>query len=328
MKERLYCIFDKSEQYAVRLADYINRRHLMPGQVAVYTSENALLRDMDKYEIELLMLADNVGDELLQSVNARIVVYLTDENIDGNCVNPYQSADHLVKEVMSYMPGLDVIRNTTNKKSMLNCIYSPAGKCFKTTLTLMLALWFSRKGRSLYLNLEQFSGLGNILSDREGGLSEALYQFKAGKRAASGKIISCTGQLQGMDYFYPVTCAEDISELQEKEFLDFLNLIVESGVYDFIWIDIGTVYSRPWRLMEICDRIFMPLPQDYVGLQKVREMENYLAVSGRSELLSRIEKLSIPFDEQCLNKEISLEYLNRPQNGVLAERIMEGKACG
>ena len=328
MKERIYCIYDNSEQYALRLADYINRRHLMPGQVVVYTSEDALIRDADKYEVEVLMLVNRVSSQILQSINAQTVVYLTDEYTEGNYVNPYQSANHLVKEVMSYMSGIGVSRNTVNKKGMINCIYSPAGKCFKTTIALMLALWSSHKGRSLYINLEQFAGLGNILSDREGGLSEALYQYRASGRAAVGRIISCTGQLQGMDYFYPVTCAEDISELQEKDFMEFINLIIEAGIYDFIWIDIGTVYSRPWRMMEICDRIFLPNAQDYVGLQKVREMENYLVASGRSELLSRIEKLSIQFDEECWNKEISLEYINNSKNRVIADKILEGENCG
>lgn len=80
--------------------------------------------------------------------------------------------------------------------------------------------------------------------------------------------------------------------------------------------------------MEICDRIFLPNAQDYVGLQKVREMENYLVASGRSELLSRIEKLSIPFDEECWNKEISLEYINNSKNRVIADKILEGENCG
>lgn len=327
MKEKMYCIFDKSEKYAMRLADYINSRHLMPGHVNVYTSENALVRDADRYEVVLLMLVNNVDNEVLENVRPQITVYLTDEIRDKNYVNPYQSADHLVKEIMSYMSGIEGIKNSSNRKCTINSVYSPAGKCFKTTISLMLALWSSRNCRSLYINLEQFSGLGKILSDKEGGLSEALYHFKINGKHSIGKVISCSGQIQGMDYFYPVTCAEDISELQEQEFMEFLNLIAESGVYNYIWIDIGTVYNRPWRLMEICDRIIMPEAKDYMGQQKVTEMENYLVASKRTELLERIEKISMPYIEDAWNREISLEYLNQPGNGKFINKILEGNGC-
>ena len=328
MKEKMYCIYDQSEKYALRLADYINSRHLMPGQVAVYTSEDALVRDSDRYEVELLMLVNCVDSEVLEHVGPLVTVYLTDEFMDGNYVNPYQSADHLVKDVMSYMSGIGAVKTSSDRKTMINCIYSPAGKCFKTTLALMLALWSSRNGRSLYINLEQFSGLRDILSDKEGGLSEALYQFKINGKLAAGNIISCTGQIQGMDYFYPVTCAEDISELQDTEFMDFLNLIMEAEVYEYIWIDVGAIYNRPWRLMEICDRIFMPEAQDSVGKQKEMEMENYLVVSGRTALFERIEKISIPYDEEIWGRKISLEYLKRPENGKFVNRILEASQCG
>lgn len=328
MKEKMYCIFDKSEKYALRLADYINSRHLMPGQVTVYTSENALMRDADQSEVELLMLVNCVDSEVLDKVSPQITVYLTDEVTDEKYVNPYQSADHLVKEIMSYMSGIGGMQTSLNRKCTINSIYSPAGKCFKTTFALMLALWSSHNCRSLYINLEQFSGLGKVLSDKEGGLSEALYHFKANGKQAIGKIISCTGQIQGMDYFYPVTCAEDISELQEKEFMELLNLIAESGVYNCIWIDIGAVYSRPWRLMEISDRILMPAAQDYMGQQKVTEMENYLIASGRTELLGRMEKISIPYIEEIWNREISFEYLNQPENGRFINKILEENSCG
>lgn len=323
MREKVCCIYSSDEAFAVKLADYINSRHLLPLQVLVYTRKEAMLNSVSNYETELL-IADGDCEESWFKDISDTVVFLNDGYEDfENSIARYQPADKLVKKVMAHMTGFEN-RPTGNRKAELGCIYSPATKCFKTTLALSMGLWSAKMGKSLFINLEQFAGLNNILSPEAGGLSQALYYFKAQGRQGLGKIISCTDQLMGMDYFYPVTCGEDIGELDNKEFIDFLNMLVESDNYDHIWIDVGNVYGNPWRLMEICDRVFMPEPLDYIGRRKVSQMENYLAASGRGELLSRFTKVYTPYDEKISGYDISCEMLLRPEWGAYVNKLIGG----
>lgn len=332
MKEKICCIYDENEKYALKLAEYINSHHIMPFKALVYTSKGSLQKCTDKYDIELFIVSGTLTKEEIFTISAGTVVVLFDKgtefNTDFNYVSKYQPADHLVKEVMSYMSGFSKRNEMDTNTTQVCCVYSPATKCFKTTLALGLALNSAVRGRSLYMSLEQFSGLGKFLSSKEGGLSEALYCFKSGGADSVGKVISCTGQLSGMDYFYPVTCAEDISEMQEKEFLEFLNMIIDSGIYRYIWIDVGCVYNRPWRLMEISDRVFMPNPLDYVGVNKVAEMENYLMVSGREELLSKIEKVDVSYDESVAGYDITVELLQKRFMTELVRKLLEVNCNG
>ena len=332
MKEKICCIYDDNEKYALKLAEYINSHHVMPFKALVYTSKEALKKCVEKYDIELLVVSGVLTKEEISNISAGTVVVLYDtkseSNVDYNHVCKYQPADHLVKEIMSYMSGFTKRDEMNMNTTQVCCVYSPATKCFKTTITLGLALYCASKGRSLYLSLEQFSGLGKLLSPKEGGLSEALYCFKSGGVNSVGKVISCTGQLSGMDYFYPVTCAEDISEMQEKEFLEFLNMIINSGIYRYIWIDVGCVYNSPWRLMEISDRIIMPNAIDYMSSNKISEMENYLMVSGREELLAKIEKIDVDYDESVAGYDITIELLKKRFMTELARKLLEEKVNG
>lgn len=332
MKEKICCIYDDNEKYALKLSEYINSHHALPVKALVYTSKEALKKCAEKYDIELLVVSGALTkEEILNSgAGTAVVLYDTKTEADNefNYVCKYQPADHLVKEIMSYMSGFTKRNEVNTTATQVCCVYSPATKCFKTTITLGLALYSASKGRSLYLSLEQFSGLSKLLSSKEGGLSEALYCFKTGGVNSVGKIISCTGQLSGMDYFYPVTCAEDISEMQEKEFLEFLNMIINAGIYKYIWIDVGCVYNRPWRLMEISDRVIMPKAIDYMGVNKIAEMENYLMVSGREELLAKIEKTDVEYDENAAGYDITIELLQKRFMTELARKLLEVNANG
>lgn len=327
MKEKVCCIYSSDEVFAVKLADYINCRHLLPLQVVVYTQEEAIINSTKSCEIELLIVDGEDKKEWPKSLS-ETVVYLNEGYEDTNAsIARYQSADKLVKKIMAHMTGFEN-RMVGNKRAKLGCIYSPASKCFKTTLALSLGLWSAKKGKSLFINLEQFAGLNNVLSPEAGGLSQALYYFKASNREALGKIISCTGELLGMEYFYPVTCGEDIGELDSKEFIEFINLLVESERYDYIWIDVGNVYGNPWRLMEVCDRVFLTEPLDYIDRRKVTQMENYLMASGRGELLSRFNKIAIPFEESVSGYDISCETLLKPERGALITELIGGMDNG
>ena len=306
MREKICCIWSEDEEYAVRLADYINGKNLMPYKVMVFTDEQALFDSKKTYDIKLLIIDGEVcwGEDF----ECETVVYLG-EIADENRVGRYQPADRLAKEIISFMSGYIVRASKEEKSISINCIYSPATKCFKTTLALGLGLWSAKKERSLFINLEEFAGLDETIFKNKGGLSQALYYFKSVGASAIGKILSCTEQICGLDYFSPVNCPEDISELTEKELVAFIGVIANSGLYQSIWIDIGNSCSMPWGVMENADRIIVPKPLDFVGRKKLSQFENYLVASGRTELISKVEKVDVPYDEHIAGYSINPEWI-------------------
>ena len=323
MREKVGCIYSSDETFAVKLAEYINSRHLLSLQVIVYTQKEAALKSVEHYETEILIADVQEELEWFKDITDTIVYLNNGYEDTENSIAKYQSADKLVKKIMARMTGFRTCA-TGDKRTRIGCIYSPASKCFKTTLALSLGLWSAKEGKSLFINLEQFAGLNNVLSSAAGGLSQALYHYKVAGRQGLGKIIACTDELCGMEYFYPVTCAEDLAELENKEFIDFLSLIIESNRYEYIWIDVGNVYANPWKLMEVCDEIIVPNPLDYVGRRKVSQMENYLVASGRAELLSKFRKVELSYNETFAGYDINCEMLLRQNYGQEIKEILRG----
>lgn len=325
MNEKVCCILDKDENYATKLTEYINDRHLLPYQVMAFTSADALHKCCEKHSIEMLIVSEDINLESLENSKIKKVVTLSGSQYTEKeecTVYRYQQADQVVKNVLCFMEGYSYKYNTQKAKCCLSAVYSPATKCCKTTLSLGLALWAGKTGRSLYINFEQFAGLNMILPDNAKGLSEALYMYKTGGSNSLSKIIACTSQTHGFDYLYPATCAEDISEVDSAELMGFVRLIAESGLYQNIIIDVGNIFNKPWDLMDICSQVIIPEPQDYMGKSKLAEMEKYLLATGRSGDIDNIIKVNIPVEENQAGYEISYGYLESSSMKRLAGGIL------
>ncbi len=323
MKEKVCCILDPDENYAVRLTDYINERGALPYQALAFTSTKALEDCRDKYEIKLLLAGG--GDEAVDIVSPEAYIRLVEdsENIEANEVYRYQSADRIIKDVISHISGFSRKRGD-NRTTKILSVYSPATKCFKTTLSLGIAAEAARIGRTLFISFEQFAGLGNLLSGTRGGLSDALYYYKIGKEAASGKILSCTDSVMGFDFLAPALCADDIAEQNDDETVDFIYTLAEYGDYAYIVADAGCIFNRPWKLLEVSGKIIMPEPLDHMGRKKASEFENYILLSGKNEIERKIFKINVSYDETLAGYQITAETARSFAIINAARRCLDG----
>lgn len=323
MKEKVCCILDPDENYAVRLTDYINERRALPYPAMAFTSAEALEGCCDQYDIKLLL----AGGEALpaDTVSAEVTVRLAEDadHMEEDQIYRYQSAEHIIKDLIAHLSGFS--RKYSGKQTArILSVYSPATKCFKTTLALGIAAKAAKAGRTLFISFEQFAGLGNLLPDGRGGLSDALYYYKVGKSGAAGKALSCTDRTMGFDFLAPAVCADDIAEQNDSETVDFVYLLAEHGDYEYIIADVGCVFNKPWKLLEVSEKIIMPAPLDDMGRKKAAEFERYLMLGGRSEIERNLFKIELPYDGSLAGYEITAEVVQSGSIQEAAGRCLNG----
>lgn len=319
MKEKVCAVLDQNEQYAVKLTEYLNEKRMLPFRTMAFTSEAALNKCKEKYEVEILIVGEALNFTSMEEQDDPKIIFLTEKksNPKEKSVCRYQSADVIAKEILS---NIDVALSAyaeSGRDVEVLCIYSPVGRCGKTRLSLELARLSSREVKTLYLNLEEFAGIAGILPDPGKGLSEALYFYKTAREQGYARVLSCTGTSQGFDYFYPVTCADDIGDLTVDELVSFVYMLMNGKIYQRIIIDAGSLVQKPWNLFLISDRIIMPEISDENGLKKIKQLETYLHLSGRSDLWDKIEKYSMVITE-------SLEMIETQMESH-ARRILSGR---
>lgn len=302
--EKLCCVLDTEENYAVRMATNFNTKKVFPYNMRAFSEMESYLECAKENEVVLLLVADNAYKELLNT-SAGMIIRLSDqsqslESDDGMLrVGKYQAIDSIIRDVISLYESegnLDgVLRGAT--KSKMICVYSPNGNCGKTTLALLLAHEKGKKHRVLYINLEEFSGLGEMLPERKGNLSDALFYYHTGIGNGMGKYLTVICQGDGFDYLPPTLCATDIPYLSSQMISDFVEQITSLGNYEYIIVDVGNLVKEPWKLLAKAEVVLMPLPDSPHREKRHMDFEKFLHFSGMEQLLSRLVTVSIVRDE-------------------------------
>lgn len=324
MKEKVCFVFDENERYAVRLADYINDSHILPYQAMAFSDQDALAGCIGRYDIEFILTGKEIDPSKVDMSEISLCLRLTESALHGeNEIYRFQSAERILQDVVSHISGYT--RSFQSEEStVLVSVYSPATKCFKTTISLALAATAAEKGRTLWIGFEQFSGLSELLPAAKGGLSEALYYYHVGGENSYGKIAGCTDSIHGFDYLAPVACADDISDIDTKEMLKFIDMVGKKGAYSYIIVDVDCVFNRPWELLEASTRIIMPKPLDYMGKRKEEDFNRYMQMSGRSGIINGIVRAEIPYNQSIAGYEIRQEYFADPEIMSVARRYLNG----
>ena len=310
---KLCCILDADENYALRVSECFNSRHALPFEVRAFSEVEAYYECEKENQVELLIAGEKLYP-LVRNCAAGQIICLSEQNVlmeggDTLSIAKYQPCDSIIREVVSLytgkVPFADV---TTGSKGRLVSIYSPNGYCGRTTLSLALAHIKGQKQRVLYINLEEFSVLG--LSQQGGTLSDVLYYYYSGGVNAKAKIMSVLRQGNGFDYIPPTTCAQDLPQLSTEAIIGVVKQLSDMGDYELIIMDVGNLIKEPWKLLAESDVILSPAPDTAHRQKKQNEFEKYLYESEMADIADRIVKVDMVRDEGLfIDGRINYPYL-------------------
>lgn len=305
-------IYDQDEQYAKRLMHVMGDSSRINCGVQVFTRENELRTYLDHNEPEILMVSEECyNDELSHRFTGKTIILTDEEGVQDKQyddpdhqgtvgVYKYQSSEQILREVIRQA---NTQCERASGRTELIGIFTPAQPTGKTAFSLNLARELSESCRVLYLCLDEFSGLDEILpSEGAVTLSDAVYYYRQNRGQIDEKILATIQSMQNLDYIAPVQCAEDISYLEPERLASFLIQLGEQAGYDKVVIDISYAVRQQWKIIMECTKVYMPVEDDYLSQKRVQAFELYFMAQGMEKLLSRIEKVRLPEAHGLLNK--------------------------
>ena len=181
--KKIMAVYDVDSRYADRFAEFANQREQVPFKVVAFTSLEKLREFSKREQIDLLLVGDSVAEKELEGIQALQTVRLSETGIakEGEAVvYKYQASDSLLREVMSwYQPQeIPTLMTVTGRRSRMIGVYSPIGRCGKSSFAFTLGQVLAREEKVLYITLEEFSGLSALTGTvYTGGLSDLLYYY-------------------------------------------------------------------------------------------------------------------------------------------------------
>lgn len=298
MKNTL-AVCDSEAGYAGTLAEYLNSRKKLPFRAEAFTDSEKFCMYAGKIHPEFLLIAEENLNSRIQALQIpHMIVLCADrkpEHTDKKCIYKYQSAESLIREIMTYCRE-SVLAETNDgygKKIQLTGVYSPLGRCGKTLFALTAGQIWGESRTVLYLNLEDYSGWQGF-SEKEPlrNLSDLFYYLRQYKTFPQlTELIDSWGNL---DYIPPFSSFEDLRNITCKEWISLFDYLEKKSAYQLVVLDIGNGLDQLFSILDLCTQIYMPVLDDWVSRQKVEQFKK-IAFSLSDTLESKIRELHLPF---------------------------------
>ena len=303
MKNRILAVCDPEEAYVGRLMEYLNERQVSPFYVRAFSSRKALEDFLGQEEIEVLLISADMAAEDMEGLYTGRKILLTKGQVpkgleEEPAIYKYQSAEKIIREALYYyaeeaQPFLQAA--LLKKEVRLYGVYSPVGRVGKTAFSLALGAVCGRKRKTLYLNLEPYSGFEQLfVTDCEWNLGDLLYFLKKGKQGFLFKLKSMTLGFGNLDYISPVRSPEDLLSVTEEEWEVLLERLVTDAGYECLILDFSDCIQGMAELLGRCGRIYMPVLEDPVSQAKVKQFDKMLDERGFENLREAIQKIRLP----------------------------------
>lgn len=330
--ERIMAVYDVEPSYADRFADFTNQKEKVPFTVVAFTSVEALREYAKTHTIEILLISNGVPKETVKEIPAAQVVVLAEgEAVPAEDEYPsvykYQSSDSIIREVLAHYceQPRSASRVLLGKKAKLLGVYSPIGRCLKSSLAWTMGQQLGKNSKVLLLSLDEYSGFSKLLGEEpQADLSDAFY-FCQQETCSFMRISSMIYTWGNLDYIPPVRYPEDLGQVKEDDLVDLIGRIAAEGGYEIIVVDAGNSARQAIPMLELCDVIYMPVKDDCVSAAKLEEFTEHLEVSGKGAVLDRIQRLKLPYHNGFGRRDTYLEQLLWGELGDYVRKLLNGK---
>ena len=281
MNERNLVICDREIRYADSLGENISMRDDLAVRVYVCSNLEKVTELSEERPIHLFIVDERYTYQERKQVEANQVFVLcrgvvADLGNEECQVAKYQCADEIIREIFeAYIERTKehVVRCKKKDRARLVAVYSPIHRLGKTTFAIALGKECAKKKRVLYLNLEEYAGMAG-----EAGLTlgDIFYYMQQGNGNLALRLQAAVRKNEELDYVMPIPMLQDLKDISEKEWEMFLKELVENSSYEMVILDISESVQGIYRILEMCNRIYMPVLEDSISQNKIKQYDDNL----------------------------------------------------
>ena len=301
--KKIMAVYDEDPFYAERLSDYVNRKEKGIFKAQAFTSRERLESFAKETDVDVLLTGVPVNTKEIAALRATQTIHLTEEKSkngagDGVEIYKYQSGDDIIREVMAaYCENPDIkpdLPGLFSKEKRIIGVYSPVGRCGKTSLALSIGQVLAKEEKVLFITMDMYSGFSLLLDEQwKRDMSDLLYYYKQG-RFHGLRLNPITYYLGDMAWLPPLRYPDDYSQITAKEMAGFLVQILNESAYETIVLDIGDFDRQVLPVLEVCKVVYMPVKEDPISQAKLKEFEAYVERFGTREIREKFHKIHVP----------------------------------
>ncbi|MDE7247404.1 MAG: hypothetical protein K2N43_05920 [Lachnospiraceae bacterium] len=309
MRHKIMAICDTEEGYAFRMAEYILEKVKLPYTLHLFTAVEELEKFAGREEIEILLIAENawrmIREEFVRSQVTQMFVLQESEQAEQDevCrIDKYQSPEKVVQKMLDVIAdggGWKGYPEATDTAVKTIGIYSPVKRCLQTSFALTLGQLLAKEHRTLYLNFEMYSGLGELLRrDYQTDMLDVMYYFQSAREKLALRLPTIIQNAGGLDYIPPMQYALGIKEVAGEQWLALCRDIAAIGEYEYMILDLDDGIDGLFDLLKSCQKIYTITRDDPFAMAKLRQYEQMLQSGELEEITEKTVKCRFPVFQQ------------------------------
>lgn len=290
---RKICFFEPNTCLAEKLIDYWNSHGLEQYRIYYYSDAERWQQDYADIGADLWILDCSLR-MVIQEPPTGSILWWSEDMEDTEAVFKYRSAEVLLHTILGCLQG----QSGTDVQSVhtkLISLYTPVRRSAQTTFGIILAHLLSKKGRTLYLNLEGYSGFDRTLSGSfSKDISDFIYYVNQSSENISLILQKYIYRLGEVDMIPPVCNPCNIQDITEDMWCRILKALEQSGRYEYIVMDVSDFIQGTFAVLKKSQYVFSLTRSDARAEAKWQQYCSVLTESGYEEVLNRTHQFQMP----------------------------------
>lgn len=302
MVKKVMALCDKEEKYLYHMADFLEKKNVLPFTVHAFTDVRKLKSFMDRHEVELLLIAENAYEEEVIKYPVPHIFILNESGSEIGReienINKYQSSESILNYIIkSYTSDSEELPRRLAIGNRMKIIgnYTPVGRCLQTTFALSMGQLLAKKHKTLYLNFESYSGF-NSLFDRDfpADITDVMYFLNCEREKISYRLDSMVETVNGLDYIPPVLSYRQLNEIKGQQWIELFREIERTSDYEYLILDLSDQIDGLFDILRECAKIFTIIRKDGFAEAKLRQYEAVMQSMNYDDIAVKTKKWSLP----------------------------------
>lgn len=294
-------VCDSETEYAYQLVDYLSNKKGFPFQVQLFTSEKTLIKYAKDHAVSVALIAEgDYSGKMEEGFIEHILLLREDKDTKSvglKSFYKYQSAEQLIKDLLDWIAREGILGRTIidGKDLKLIGVYSPVGKCLKTSFSFVLGQILSKKHKVLYLNMESYSGLGKLLQkDFPTDMSELIYYLQNSREKFIYRMSSMTTRAGELDVLPPFDSFLDFISVSQEEWITLFREIERGSDYEYLILDLSDAVQGLFDILRLCDVVYTLSREDGFAMAKIAQYEEVLKKCNYEDIWKKTRHCTIP----------------------------------
>ena len=308
-------VCDSETEYAYQLVDYLSNKKGFPFQVQLFTSDKTLKEYSISHPISVALIAEKDFSEEIRDFPIDHFLVLGEDmgNVqkDLKILYKYQSSEQIIRELLDWIAREGILGRTTvdSKELKLIGVYSPVGKCLKTSFSFVLGQLLSKKHKVLYLNMESYSGFGKLLQkDFSSDMSELIYYLQNSKEKFIYRMGSMMERAGELDILPPFDSFLDFVSVSREEWINLFQEIERGSDYEYLILDLSDAVQGLFDILRLCDVVYTLSREDGFAMAKIVQYEEVLKKSNYEDIWKKTKHCTIPIIKNLPSGLMQLTY--------------------